>query len=95
MHPHTKEKSEKLQNLPFPPRLLKADTHFHIFTCTVKNTLNVFSQHKQKLWQMERKELEPALVCNKCQFMYKNIRSFPKKPDADLNGPEAGTNAQN
>lgn len=57
--------------------------------------LDVFSQHKQKLGQMERKELEPALVYNKCQFMYKNIRSFPKKPDAELNGPEASTGAQN
>lgn len=44
---------------------------------------------------MERKELEPALVYNECQFMYKNIRSFPKEPDADLNDPEASTNAQN
>lgn len=26
--------------------------------------------------------------------MYKNIRSFPKKPDADLNGPEASSTAR-
>ena len=44
---------------------------------------------------MERKESEPALVYNECQFMYKNITSFPKKPDADLNGPEASTSVQN
>lgn len=59
-----------------------------------KHTLNVFSQHEQKLGQMERKGLEPALIYNECQLMYKNIRSFPKKPDADLNGPEASSTAR-
>ena len=93
MHPHTKEKREKLQKLSFPPRL-QILIFIHL-SAQSKNTLNVFSQHKQKLGQMERKELELALLHNGCQFMYENIRSFPERPDADLNGPEASTNAQN
>jgi len=95
LHALSYKREQSYKTCPFHLDYSKQILIFIHLSAQSKNTFNVCSEHKQKLGQMERKESEPALVYNECQFMYKNITSFPKKPDADLNGPEASTSVQN